>query len=304
MGVRFRGRFLLLPLLSRSGSDTMVRTALKKYLPEPVKRPLRSVRNRVQQVMIERFFRKTLSVGQLNRMFRRNRYWYLATYADNQLISRHNCDFLMNESFVKAYQFASEATKQERPYWSAYLLQWAAQQAARVDGDFVECGTARGFAAASILSSVDLAALKKRFFLFDSWEGLLVDQLTEHERTTLYGNRLGRVNQDYSGYYEEVKRTFAPFPYVSLVKGYVPASLSQVEIPRVGFLHIDMNAVYPEVEALRYFWPRLTRGGWVILDDYGQPGREEQKQGMDRLAAELRIEIFSSPTGQGVLIKA
>lgn len=281
----------------------MVKAALKKYLPEPVKKPLRSFRHRVQNAVIERFFRKDISVDRLNRLFLRNRYRYVATYADNQIISRHNADFARQPEFLKAYEFAKSLTGQERPSWSAYLIQWAAQQAAKVEGDFVECGTARGFAAASIIASLDLAALRKRFFLFDSWAGLLNEQLTEGERV-LYGERLGRVNQEYSGYYEEVRRVFAPYPFVSLIRGYVPASLVTVEIPSISFLHIDMNAVYPEVEALRHFWPRLSKGAWVVLDDYGQPGRGEQKRGMDRLARELGAEIFSSPTGQGVLVKA
>lgn len=282
----------------------MVTKMLRRCLPEPVKRPLRAVKRRLQDFVIAKFYDKSIDVERLNRLFLRNRYWYHATYADNQLITRHNCDFVAQSPFADAYRFAAGATRQQRPYWSAYLLVWAARQAAKLEGDFVECGTARGFAAASVLRAVDLKALRKRFFLFDSWAGLLADQLTERERRELYRGRLDRVNADYSGYFDEVRRVFEPFGCVSLVKGYVPASLSTVDIPSVAFLHLDMNAAYPEVEALKFFWPKLSRGAWVVLDDYGQPGRGEQKQGMDELARTLGTEIFSSPTGQGLLVKA
>jgi hypothetical protein len=282
---------------------TQIKTKLMRCLPEPVKEPLRAVRSRVQGAVNRWYFRRDITVDRLNRLFRRHRYWYLATYADNQIISRHNCDFLTTERFRHAYRFARDVAKQDKAGWSVYLVQWVAQQAARREGDFVECGTARGLVAASILATVDLQRLQKRFVLFDSWEGLLNDKLTDYERTVLYGKGLAGVNQSYTGYYEEVQRVFASFPSVVLVKGYVPESFARVEIPTVAFLHIDMNAVYPEVEALRYFWPRLTTGGWVVLDDYGQPGRGEQKRGMDRLAEQLGCEIFSSPTGQGVIVK-
>ncbi|MBI4354238.1 MAG: class I SAM-dependent methyltransferase [Candidatus Omnitrophica bacterium] len=277
---------------------------LTRYLPEPIKKPLRTIRSRVQGTLMKQVFRKEMTVAQLNRLFRLHRYWYVATYADNQLISRHNCDFMTDERFLKGHRFAQQMTAQERPMWSAYLLQWAARQAVTVEGDFVECGTARGFAAASIVASLDWQRHHKRFFLFDSWEGLLNGQLTDYERTVLYGRGLDGVNQSYTGYYEEVQRAFSSFPSVVFIKGYVPESLSRVEIPTVAFLHLDMNAVYPEVEALRHFWPRLSRGAWVVLDDYGQPGRGEQKQGMDRLVEELGCEIFASPTGQGLIIKS
>lgn len=280
-----------------------VAAALKAVLPEPVKQPLRGIRNRWQRLLLERWFNKSLTVSQVNRLFRRGRYWYQAAYADNQLISRHNADFQQDERFQAAYQFAARVTGQSRPAWSAYVLLWAAQQAARVPGEFVECGTARGFAAASILSVVDLAALGKRMYLFDSWEGLLTEQLTPQEQAVLYRGRLDQVNREYSGYFEDVRAAFAPFPRVTLVKGYVPQSFAQAEIPQAAFLHIDLNAMRPEVESLRHFWPRLSPGAWVVLDDYGQPGRGEQKRGMDELARELGCEIFSSPTGQGLIVK-
>ena len=279
-------------------------TVMKRVLPEPIKQPLRTLRKRVQEAMIRHgVLRKHLSVEALNRIFRRHRYWYLATYADNQLITRHNCDFLTSERFRTAYEFARAFTTEDREPWRNYLIQWAARQAVAVEGDVVECGTARGFTAATILSVVDLSRLNKRLYLFDSWSGVLPTQLTAHERTAVYGKRLGQVVQRYSGFYEEVQEAFSRFPCVTLVKGYIPDTLRQQDIAAVCFLHIDMNAVYPEVEALRYFWPRLSRGAWVILDDYAQTGREEQKRGMDALAEELGFEIFSCPTGQGVIVK-
>ena len=281
---------------------TGLKTVLKRHLPEPLQRPLRLLRDRAQGMAFKYLFRETISVQKLNRMFWWNRYWYLASYADNQIITRHNADFFNSEKFGEAYRFARELTKENRPPWSVYLIQWAAHQAAKVAGDFVECGTARGFAAAMILSSVDLADLKKRLFLFDSWSGVLPEQLTEGERR-LYGSRLPLFIQQFSGYFEEVQRAFSRFPCVTLVRGYIPQSLDQIEIGSVCFLHIDMNAMRPEVDALRHFWPRLTIGAWVILDDYGQPGRGEQKRGMDALAEELGFEIFSCPTGQGVIVK-
>ncbi len=277
--------------------------ALKRMLPEPVKKPLRQMKHRVQNAAIEQFFHKTMTAGHITRILRRNRYWYTATYADREIISRHNADFTRDPEFVKAYAFAKSLSGQERPLWSAYLLLWAARQASRIEGDFVECGTARGFAAASIIASIDVASARKRFLLFDSWAGLLTEQLTAKEQE-LYRGRLEAFNGDYSGYFDEVQRTFAPYPFVQLIKGFVPESLAQAEISSVAFLHIDMNSVYPEVAALRHFWPKLSRGAWVVLDDYGQPGREEQKRGMDALARELGVEIFSSPTGQGMLVKS
>jgi predicted O-methyltransferase YrrM len=64
-----------------------------------------------------------------------------------------------------------------------------------------------------------------------------------------------------------------------------------------------MNCVIPEQEALKYFWPRLSKGGIVILDDYAWPGHENQKKSHDEFAFQHGIQVLSLPTGQGLIIK-
>ena len=71
----------------------------------------------------------------------------------------------------------------------------------------------------------------------------------------------------------------------------------------MAFLHIDMNCAPPEVSALRYFWPRLTPGAFVLLDDYAQRGRDVQRLAMDAVASEFGVSICALPTGQGLLMK-
>jgi hypothetical protein len=41
----------------------------------------------------------------------------------------------------------------------------------------------------------------------------------------------------------------------------------------------------------------------VLLDDYANRGRDEQRAAMDALAVELGVVICALPTGQGLLIK-
>lgn len=67
----------------------------------------------------------------------------------------------------------------------------------------------------------------------------------------------------------------------------------------MAYLHIDMNCAPPEVAALRFFWPRLTPGAFVLLDDYANRGRDEQRRAMDEVAAEFGVKICTLPTGQG-----
>jgi hypothetical protein len=90
---------------------------------------------------------------------------------------------------------------------------------------------------------------------------------------------------------------------VVLIRGPVPDTLSQVDIHKVAYLSIDMNCTGPEEEALRHFWPKMSPGGIVVLDDYGFSGHESQKRAADRVALSVGVQVLSLPTGQGVMVK-
>jgi O-methyltransferase len=108
----------------------------------------------------------------------------------------------------------------------------------------------------------------------------------------------------YSGLFSKVENTFSDMPGAILVKGFVPKILQQVDAESISYLHLDMNAAYPEVEALKYFWKRLCSGAVIILDDYGFAGHQVQKNELDKLLHEFGSSILTLPTGQGLIVKA
>ena len=64
-----------------------------------------------------------------------------------------------------------------------------------------------------------------------------------------------------------------------------------------------MNAAYPERAALEHFWPKLARGAFVVLDDYGWETCRLQREAADAFAASVGVEILTLPTGQGMVVK-
>jgi hypothetical protein len=64
-----------------------------------------------------------------------------------------------------------------------------------------------------------------------------------------------------------------------------------------------MNCVYPEIEAISFFWDKLVPGAIVILDDYNWLSHIEQKRAFDDFACGHGFEILALPTGQGLIIK-
>jgi hypothetical protein len=110
-----------------------------------------------------------------------------------------------------------------------------------------------------------------------------------------------------SGFYasgvESVRKNFAEWKDVKIIQGTIPDTLTQVTASKVAYLHIDLNCSAPEVASIEYFWPKLTTGAVVLLDDYAFQGYETSKLGMDEFAKRYGIAIASLPTGQGLIIK-
>jgi hypothetical protein len=181
-----------------------------------------------------------------------------------------------------------------------HVLTWAGQHAARLPGDFVECGVNTGIFSLSVMQYTNFDSLGKRFYLFDTFAGIPAEQLSDEERAQAH-----REQHDfYFDCFELAKRNFSRFESAVLVRGAVPGTLSSVEIGPVAYLSIDMNIEHPEIAALEYFWPKLVLGGVVVLDDYAWRQHAYRKHTMDAFAARQGIEILTLPTGQGLIVKS
>ncbi len=169
----------------------------------------------------------------------------------------------------------------------------------RLDGDFVCCGVNTGIIPLAICEYCDINNTDKVFWLFDTYEGIPTSQMTAAEAI----RRAETMADFYSECFDLAQRNFAPFPKAKLVRGMVPDTLTSVPIDRVAYLSIDMNIVFPEIEAIKFFWPKLTPGAIVILDDYAFKDHEEQHNAMDAFAFSVGVSILTLPTGQGMIVK-
>ena len=202
--------------------------------------------------------------------------------------------------FVKAYARGIKAAGRDYQWhWRVHVGLWAAYHAAKLEGDFVECGVNRGALSSAIMDYLNWNELDRRFFLLDTFRGLDERHISDEEKA------LGKTSSfgDYAECYEEVKQSFAEFKNVVIIQGSVPDTLPLAETNEVAFLHVDMNCAPPEVAAMEYFWSKLVQGAVVVLDDYAYRGYEVQKRAIDRFALDRGIQVLSLPTGQGLIIK-
>jgi hypothetical protein len=222
-------------------------------------------------------------------------------YVSDGLSTVHNHDFLNDPRYQQALKRAVQADPGlGYMTWRLHVALWAAHHACRLEGDFVECGVNKGFLSSAIMEYLGWNNLDRRFFLFDTFEGIVADLLNKDE---LESGRLEH-NRLYKDTYAGTQANFAECQRVYLVKGIVPQTLETTSIDKVAYLSIDMNCAGADVAAFEHFWPKMPSGGLVLLDDYAYCTFEETYRAFNEAAARHHISILSLPTGQGLIIKS
>ncbi|NOT76639.1 MAG: hypothetical protein HOP08_17045 [Cyclobacteriaceae bacterium] len=222
------------------------------------------------------------------------------TFQADGVITSNNSDFVNYPKFKAAYKTA-EATNPWEGFnmpWRVYIVCTLAEMVKKLEGDFVECGVNTGAYSRAVIEYTQFEKLEKTFFLLDTYQGLVPEQVTAEEHKSGVGGYLG----SYKNVYDQVVETFKPFP-VKVIKGAVPGTLSQCTAEKICYLSIDMNVVEPEIAAANYFWDKIVPGGVMILDDYGFPSHIVQKRAFDAFALEKGVNILYIPTGQGIIFK-
>lgn len=165
---------------------------------------------------------------------------------------------------------------------------------ADVPGDTAECGVFRGAGSYLILKANETARTPRHHFMFDSFEGLSAP-----------GQRDGDYWQ--AGDMSENEATVSTYLQgcrdFTVLKGWIPERFSDVAVRKFAFVHVDVDLYEPTRESLQFFYPRMSDGGIILLDDYGFttcPGATRAAQEVLSGQAE---QVVTLPDGGGLLIK-
>ncbi len=167
---------------------------------------------------------------------------------------------------------------QQRFYGSAASLHQLFDLARRckdLPGDFVECGIAMG----SGIAAMKRVAPEKKVWGYDSFQGIHLAGPNDSEQPGI-----GKITHDTSGdllvssgvtvHTREQVNTIL-FEYLEfkeedfvLVEGWVQETLPVMKPKKIAFLRLDMDLYDPTLVALQYLYPRLVKGGILLIDDF------------------------------------
>jgi O-methyltransferase len=171
-----------------------------------------------------------------------------------------------------------------------------------IQGEIVECGVWRGGSmAAAAQTLLKMGCADRHLYLFDTFEGMpqpgARDINWEGERALDMYKR--RRNRDGSSRWchasvEEVLKVMLACGYeqskIHLVKGRVEETVPEAAPAEIALLRLDTDWYESTRHELVHLYPRLARGGVLIIDDYGH--WQGAREATDEYFAEQGTSIF------------
>jgi len=159
-------------------------------------------------------------------------------------------------------------------------LELLCRKLADVPGAAAELGVYRGFFARCI----NLLLPERKLYLFDSFEG--------------FGEEAGASESFQAAHANTTVQkvlSIMPNPEMITVKpGFFPASLDGLE-ERFCLVSLDVDFYETTLEGLRYFWPRLEHGGYLLLHDWGNPKLPGVSEALKQYEKETGASIPAVP---------
>ena len=82
----------------------------------------------------------------------------------------------------------------------------------------------------------------------------------------------------------------------------MPTVLEQIPSTKIAYLSLDMNGGLPELAALKFFYPKIVKGGIIYFDDYGWNYPELRKV-VDDFFSDKPETLLHFPSGNSIVIK-
>ncbi len=164
-----------------------------------------------------------------------------------------------------------------------------------LDGAVAELGVYQG----EFAKYINQAFPDKLFYLFDTFEGFDKKDIV-HEKENNYSSG----SQDFKNTSIESVRSKMPYPDKCIFKkGYFPESLEGLE-ESFCFVSLDPDLYKPIYDGLKYFYPRLQKGGYIFVHDYNNEYYAGAKQAVRDFCHENQIAYTPITDSWGTVVIA
>jgi hypothetical protein len=156
-----------------------------------------------------------------------------------------------------------------------------------IEGDVVECGTARGGSAALLGLTLAIRDDARAVWAFDTFTGIPPPTAADPDR---------HVAELYTGAFRgertEVEALFGRLGLAGrtrLVQGLFQDTVPRAEVSRISVLHLDGDWYESVRVCLDHLYDRVSNGGVIQIDDYGH--WEGARKAVDEFLRERRLDV-------------
>ena len=156
-----------------------------------------------------------------------------------------------------------------------------------IEGDIAEVGVFQG----DFAKHMNALFAAKTLYLFDTFEGFDKRDLDSESREVKEYFSEGHLGDT------SIELVMSKMPNPSKVvikKGYFPQTAAGLENERFCFVNLDPDLYEPILAGLEFFYPRLSRGGVILIHDYFNSAYPGVKRAVDEFCT--KHNIFAIPT--------
>lgn len=137
----------------------------------------------------------------------------------------------------------------------------------------------------------------RKFYLFDTFEGFDTKDIASE-----VNNQYSSGSQDFSDTSVESVLKIMPNRNLCVVcKGYFPDSANGVD-DKFAFVSIDADLFDPIYSGLKYFYPRLNKGGYIFVHDYSNENYKGASEAVIKFCEENGLSYVLIPDSCGSAI--
>lgn len=187
----------------------------------------------------------------------------------------------MDPEFVRIFEDCKPytMTSPERMYAVYQATRYVID--AGIPGDIVECGVWRGGCAMIAADVLKQRNSDKKIFMYDTYEGMAkptdkdVEISSNRPATDKWNDYASKSDTTWCyASIEEVSNNMKKTGYdstkISLIKGKVEDTIPGTMPEKISILRLDTDWYDSSYHELVHLFPRLSKGGVLLLDDYGQ----------------------------------
>ena len=177
------------------------------------------------------------------------------------------------------------------PY-EAFMVHSIVRTQIALEGDMAEVGVYQGGSAKLICETKK----EKELYLFDTFTGL--PELSNDD--THFGKKYWYKNQFNNTSVDSIEKLLGKYENVHIIKGVFPESGEEIINKKFCFVHLDVDLYKSTIDALRFFFPKMVKGGIILIHDFHSDGIQKAFR---EFKNENSVQLIELTGSQAMIIK-